>query len=283
MSNVTELLDRPIAYHRVFVTLTGSVKAAILLSQAMYWQKRAKRNDGWWYKTAEEWEEETGLSRRELETARRDCEKYLKTDLRDSPARLYWKVDEEVLSKDLIQFGGKRQTEIGGNVETSLAESAKPVSTKTPNINRNAETTTETTTNAGGLSKKELEQANRQVTDMIAHSRKKTYQNRDKIPEPYLAFADLYHELTGQEPTKRAIFDWFATFEDWKQEGLEFQHIRAAWEYANRPEGGFAVGRPGALTNTAVAMKSKAIKNNGNHALSVVDQIKQDFPEAFRE
>lgn len=144
--NITELLDRPIAYHRVFVTLTGSVKAAILLSQAVYWQKRAKQKDGWWYKTTEEWEEETGLTRREQETARRDCEKYLQTDLRDSPARLYWKVDEETLSKDLLQFGGKRQTEIGENRQTSLHDSAKPVSTKTPNIKRNAETTTEITT-----------------------------------------------------------------------------------------------------------------------------------------
>ena len=146
MNNITDLLDRPIAYHRIFVALTGSVKAAILLSQAIYWQKRSRHKDGWWYKTVEEWGDETGLSRRELDTARRDCEKYLKTDLRDSPARLYLKVDEETLSNDLVQFGGKRQTEIGGNVQSSLAENAKPDWRKTPNINRNAETTTEITT-----------------------------------------------------------------------------------------------------------------------------------------
>jgi hypothetical protein len=131
--NITELLDRPIAYHRVFVTLTGSVKAAILLSQAMYWQKRAKQADGWWYKTAEEWQEETGLTRHELDTARRDCEKYLKTDLRDAPARMYWRVDEDELSSSL--FAEKRQT--------GLPESDKQVSPKATNINRNAETTTE--------------------------------------------------------------------------------------------------------------------------------------------
>jgi hypothetical protein len=131
--NLTELLDRPIAYHRVFVTLTGSVKAAILLSQALYWQKRAKQDDGWWYKTAEEWQEETGLTRHELDTARRDCEKYLKTDLRDAPARMYWRVDEEELSNSL--FAEKRQT--------GLTESDKQVSLKSASIKRNAETTTE--------------------------------------------------------------------------------------------------------------------------------------------
>lgn len=133
---LTDLLDRPIAYHRVFVTLTGSVKAAIMLSQAMYWQKRAKQGDGWWYKTAEEWQEETGLSRHEQDTARKACEKYLKTDLRDVPARTYWRVDEEVLSADL--FAEKRQS--------SLAESGKLDSRKAANINKYAETTTENTT-----------------------------------------------------------------------------------------------------------------------------------------
>lgn len=134
--NIIDLLDRPIAYHRVFATLTGSVKAAVFLSQAVYWQKRAKQADGWWYKTAEEWEEETGLSRHEQDTARKACEKYLKSDLRSVPATLFWKVDEEALSADLLAESG----------QSSLPESGKQERGKAANINRNTETTTETTT-----------------------------------------------------------------------------------------------------------------------------------------
>ncbi len=130
-----ELLDRPIAYHRVFVTLVGSVKGAIMLSQAMYWQNRAKQTDGWWYKTAQEWEDETGLTRREQEKARKDCEKFLETDLRDSPARLYWRVNDDVLMAALFVQKG----------ETSFDKRVKLVSTKRENSNRKAETTTETT------------------------------------------------------------------------------------------------------------------------------------------
>lgn len=133
-----------------------------------------------------------------------------------------------------------------GTVSTQYRKTAQPEEPEEPEL-------------TGGLSKKEIEQANAKVDAMISNSRKVKYQNRDKMPEPYLVFADLYHELTQQEPTKRAIFDWFSTFEDWKQEGLQPEHIRAAWEHANRPDGGFAVGRPGALTNTAVAMKTKMI------------------------
>lgn len=141
---LSNLLDRPIAYHRIFVTLTGSVKAAVLLSQAIYWQKRVTRQDGWFYKTYEEWEDETGLTRREMDTARRDCEKYLLTDVRGVPATLHWKVDEQALSVDLLQFVQ--------NVQTGLNETAKLVSTKPPNFNR-TETTTETTTGEETISK----------------------------------------------------------------------------------------------------------------------------------
>ena len=130
---ITELLDRPIAFHRVFVTLTGSVKAAIMLSQAVYWQPRAKQADGWWYKTADEWEEETGLTRHEQDQARKDCAKYLKSDLRGVPATLYWHIDEDALQADLF----------GENDKSSLPESGKLDARKQSNINKNTETTTE--------------------------------------------------------------------------------------------------------------------------------------------
>lgn len=69
--NVEALLDRPIAFHRAFVTLTGSVTAALFLSQAVYWSRRTNDDDGWFYKTVADWEDETGLTFREQETAKR--------------------------------------------------------------------------------------------------------------------------------------------------------------------------------------------------------------------
>ena len=57
--SIARLLDRPIAYHRCLVTLTGSVTGAVMLSQAIYWQNRC---NGDFYKTQAEWEEETGLT-----------------------------------------------------------------------------------------------------------------------------------------------------------------------------------------------------------------------------
>ena len=83
------------------------------------------------------------------------------------------------------------------------------------------------------------------------------YENRERIPEPLLGYADLYHELTGQEPTRRTFTDWLDTMWMWKEEKLQPDNIRMAWAQAQSDKG-FTVGRPGALTVTAIGMKSKA-------------------------
>ena len=107
------------------------------------------------------------------------------------------------------------------------------------------------------------------------------YQNRERIPEMYLWMADLYHELTGQEPTKRVLMDWMQTFEEWKQERLQPDHIRAAMLKASEPNG-FPVGRPGALTVTAVAMKTKMTKTTQPQInAEAIEYTKQLLDEKF--
>ena len=107
----------------------------MLLSQACYWQPRAKQQDGFWYKTTEEWEEETGLSRHEQKKARKDCEKYLMVELRGIPATNFYRVDEDALLADLL-------AEIK---QSSSPKSGKLVRRFSENYYRNTETTTETT------------------------------------------------------------------------------------------------------------------------------------------
>lgn len=74
MEDITNLLresDKPIAYYKIFAEITGCVKAALLLSQALYWSPRSSLKNGWFWKSMLEWEEETGLSRFEIQSARR--------------------------------------------------------------------------------------------------------------------------------------------------------------------------------------------------------------------
>ena len=70
---VWPLLGRQIAFHRRLVDLTASVKAALLLSQAIYWTRHGRdieQRAGWFYKTMGQWEMETGLSTKEQVGAR---------------------------------------------------------------------------------------------------------------------------------------------------------------------------------------------------------------------
>jgi hypothetical protein len=136
--NLLEILDRPIAFQRSFVRLTGSINAALFLSQSMYWANRTGE-DGWFYKTQKDWEEETGLTRREQETARKILKEkgILEEKLCGVPATLNFRINRDKL-------------------RTCLAESATPACTKEPNTYggkrqtiSNSETTTETTTERG--------------------------------------------------------------------------------------------------------------------------------------
>jgi len=127
--------DRPIAYHREFVQF-GGVKAAVFLSQAFFWHYRTKDKDGWFYKTADEWEEETGLTRREQESARKSLRSLgiIEEVKKGVPCRIFYKINEAKLENLLQQ-----------NSQSSFDESAKLESTKAPTLIK-TETTTETTT-----------------------------------------------------------------------------------------------------------------------------------------
>ena len=135
MKNLTDLLDRPIAFHRVFVVIAGGVLPALMLSQAFYWSKRTEDPLGWFWKTQAEWEEETGMGRREQETARARLRqtRFWQEDLRGIPAKVHFRVGLDLLAADLL----------GRTCQTSMAESAKHITESTPKIT--AETTAETT------------------------------------------------------------------------------------------------------------------------------------------
>ena len=73
LATIWPLLGRHIAFHRRLVDLTANVKAALLLSQSIYWTRHGRdivRSGGWFLKTTDQWEMETGLSAREQATAR---------------------------------------------------------------------------------------------------------------------------------------------------------------------------------------------------------------------
>ncbi|MHB1758232.1 MAG: hypothetical protein ACYCT9_12135 [Leptospirillum sp.] len=90
-------LDRPIDFHRSFVHLGIGITGALMLSQAVYCSKRTQDPEGWFHKTIGEWEEETGLTRFEQETAKRNLKGILESERRGIPAKLYFRINWEKL------------------------------------------------------------------------------------------------------------------------------------------------------------------------------------------
>lgn len=103
--NMLDLLDRPIAYHRCFVWLGAGITGAVFLSQALYWTRRTNDQNGWFYKSQAEWEEETGLTRHEQDGARKKlCALGVLEEIRRGvPARLFYRLNMNRLREILVK------------------------------------------------------------------------------------------------------------------------------------------------------------------------------------
>jgi len=95
IDTIKQLIDRPIAFNPAFARLTGSINAALMLSQAFYWSQKTSDPDGWFWKTQNEWQVETCLQRYEQETARKRLVSLgiLEEKKQGIPARLFFRVN----------------------------------------------------------------------------------------------------------------------------------------------------------------------------------------------
>jgi hypothetical protein len=128
---------RPIAVYPVYIKLTGSVNAGLLLSQIMYWYGAV--NGRTFYKSDAEIMEETMLSVNELRHAKARLKQmsFIKITLHGVPAKTHYTIDDKLLFSEIN--------------ECSLVESTKLDKSKPRNYNSginetNTENTTENTT-----------------------------------------------------------------------------------------------------------------------------------------
>lgn len=102
--------ERPIAFNRHYVSLGCGLSGAVMLSQIVYWSKRSS-NGGWFYKTIEQWEEETGLTRYEQETARKKLRDlgFIVEQKKGVPCKVHFKLQQENLYKALIKLSSNSE------------------------------------------------------------------------------------------------------------------------------------------------------------------------------
>lgn len=153
---VIQTLSTGRIYHSQFVKLGIGVTGAVMLSQACYLSstETAVRRGGWFYKTAEDWKEETGLSRREQETARKKLKNLgiFIEQKRGIPCKIWTLLDSAKLIELLGQISMAESAKLRGDDLSSMADSAKQDETNAQNSvsqirTTKTKTTTKTTTN----------------------------------------------------------------------------------------------------------------------------------------
>jgi hypothetical protein len=123
-------LSRPIAFHPLFAQICGMhINAGLLLSQAYYWSERTSDPQGWFWKDAKQWNEETCLSKHELVAARRILRKLdlMEEKLEGVPPIVHFRVNFDRLCAAIDQFAEERQI--------NLPESGKLESPKSGKLN----------------------------------------------------------------------------------------------------------------------------------------------------
>lgn len=138
LSEYLHNIGRQVAYYPQLRLITGSTTATILLCQFIYWRGKESDPNGWLYKSIEEIEEETGLSKHEQKTARIKLKesKLLEEYYARLDHQLWFRVDLE------------RLNELWGKLHPVLPESGNPAFGKAAfpfSLNSNTENTQENT------------------------------------------------------------------------------------------------------------------------------------------
>jgi hypothetical protein len=110
-SESLRIAGKPVAYFPQLVKPLGSVNASILFGHFFYWNDKGCSELGI-YRTAEEIEEETGLSVQEQRTARaklRKCGVLIETEKRIEH-RIYYKLDLAVFDALMLQHSGSAES-----------------------------------------------------------------------------------------------------------------------------------------------------------------------------
>jgi len=169
MKNLKNLFDalneKPIAYHRAYANITGSITAGLLLSQLVYWAKAMNYKE--FYKTDKDFREELGMGEYEFKGAKKKLIqlKLVKIKVKGIPAKTYYEVDLDKLITLLTRWGKTTQLD-GGKSPNKIVEN-QPTTT---------ENTTENTTDI--ISSEQSSQVNKVLNEFYEINPTLNYGNK---------------------------------------------------------------------------------------------------------
>lgn len=113
------LNQQPIAVYPIYIDITGSMTAGVLLSQVMYWDSKMKGNE--FYKNDAEFMQETRLTQSEFKTAKKIIGDlpFITIQRKGVPCRTWYSVNHTNLLVVLQQFSSSFTYELGSRLSTS--------------------------------------------------------------------------------------------------------------------------------------------------------------------
>ena len=118
--------ERKITIPKIYLELTGDYPTAALLNQMIFWSDKTKRTDGFFYKTYEDWEEETTLSEYQVRRSSKRLKELgvLETKLKkaNGSPTLHYKVNMDKLSESILnKLKNRNLTNSSNDTEDSKA------------------------------------------------------------------------------------------------------------------------------------------------------------------
>jgi hypothetical protein len=182
--------DKSIVIPRVFVDLTGDYTSAALLNQVLYWSERTHDDEGWFYKSAKEWEEELGLSNFQISRAMKVLKPLgveIKLKRANNAPTLHYRINADIFYPLFFKFLENRQTRKSTNSKMDIEETRKS------DIEETAKTLTESTHESTTENTKSVVETTSLIpivqSEMIvkkARNPKSTYPKSPKQDNPYL-------------------------------------------------------------------------------------------------
>lgn len=113
---------------RVFIDFTGDHLAALLLSQILYWSDKTADPDGWFYKTADEWQTELGMSTYQVKRAATLLNKLgIETKVRKvkTAPKMHYRIDMPLFTDLFLKFLESQETRKSTNYNVESQETSK--------------------------------------------------------------------------------------------------------------------------------------------------------------
>ena len=172
-----DILKRPVVFYPALARLFGGINEALMWQQIFYWSDKGSREDGWIYKTKDELQEETTLTRDQQDRARAKLEALgvLETKVMkvNGAPTLHYRVDADKVLELLSDNSDKRKT----SDSLKSGKPANPLYT---------ESTTDT------LSSNELEETETEEDDVVIEVDEELKPNRPLSRKKDTSYRQVY-------------------------------------------------------------------------------------------